>query len=298
MFIGNTFAGVSESLHFTATATDDITTIELKNMILDEMYATKTLLTRFNWKIPEEWDLYTHLHALFAEDLMAGNVSYAERIVAKIKIKKRLRGEFTWKTIIEKEINCNDDFEVEFYDYYNPAKVNVEYAYVAVIGGADTDFISVDVYSDFNSYFLCGKNVGYPLILDTSNTVEMNRNTTTITTLGRKYPYVISNGTAKYYAGTLSATFIELIDCDFDVVNGWKYRNSIDEFLSNGDAKIIKSFEGDMYMVNLIDNISRSENGHYQNISHQINWVECGNPYDIGDLYDNNFIDTDIDRGI
>ena len=49
-------------------------------------------------------------------------------------------------------------------------------------------------------------------------------------------------------------------------------------------------------MINLVGSLPRTINGHYQNISHQIEWVECGDPAAISDLYDYGFIDTDIDR--
>ena len=101
---------------------------------------------------------------------------------------------------------------------------------------------------------------------------------------------------ARYYSGTLAATFIEFKDDDYDVDNGWRYRNKIDEFLADGRAKILKTFEGNMYMVNIVGNLPRTVNEHYQNVSHQIEWVECGDPTMISDLYDNGFIDTDVDR--
>lgn len=296
MFLGYCFAGSDISIHSSPIIASDISTITLSNMILDELYVTKNVLLSFNWKIPVDWDFHTYLHALYHGDTYAGNITYSESIVQKIKIKKRYVGEFNWNTIYEKEIHSNEDFAIEFYDYYSPSKQMVEYAYVAIIGGAESTPISSSVQSEFESYFICDKDASYPMILDTANEVELNRSTSVIQTIGSKYPYVVTNGTMKYYSGTLTATFIELKDDDFDVAHGWVYRNQLDEFLSNGNAKIIKSFEGQMYMVNVIDNISRTDNGHYQNISQKINWVECGNPKDIGDLYDNGFITIDIDR--
>lgn len=299
MFTGNLFAGTDAAFAPTPVRQDDIVSFTLKNCVLDEIYATKDILIKFNWQIPKDWTFSTHLHALFKDDLYAGNVTYSESIVQKIKIKKRFEGEFNWKMIYEKEIHSNEDFAIEFYDYYNPSKRQVEYAYVAVIGGADSDSISTSVYSDFDSYFICEKNLSFPAILDTSNTVELNRESSTVKTLGRKYPFVVYHGSSYYYSGSLTATFIEPSESDrggFDTEHGWNYRNRIDQFLSNGKPKIIKSFEGDIYMVLVTGNIARTENGHYQNISQKIDWVECGDPTKIADLYDNGFIDTDEDR--
>ena len=49
-------------------------------------------------------------------------------------------------------------------------------------------------------------------------------------------------------------------------------------------------------MVNIVGNLPHTVNEHYQNVFHQIEWVECGDPTMISDLYDNGFIDTDVDR--
>lgn len=295
MFIG-TFASCPEALTGTGIKEEVFTTITLRNMILDELYATKDVLIKFNWNIPVDWTFNTHLHALFRNDLYAGNVTYSESIVQKVKIKKRFMGNFTWKTIYEKEIHSNEDFAIEFYDYLEPSNTDIEYAYVAVISNADMDTISTSVHSEFECYFMVGQKECFPLELDVENEVTFNRESKTISALGSKYPYVVSNGISQYYSGTLNATFIECKKCDFDVDNGWSYRNRIDQFLADGKAKILKSFEGDIYMVNIVGGFPRTKNGHYQNISHQIEWVETGDPTSIAGLYDNGFIDTDIDR--
>ena len=49
-------------------------------------------------------------------------------------------------------------------------------------------------------------------------------------------------------------------------------------------------------MVNVVNSLPRSNSGHPQLISHQIEWVECGDPTSTGDLYDNGFINTDSAR--
>lgn len=296
MFLGVSFSGTDVALSNTAAEESIINTFDISNMIIDEMYATKNVLLNFNWKIPDEWDFDTYLHSSFKGNTHAGNVQYSQGIVDKIKIKKRFKGDFTWKTIYEKEIHSSEDFIIDFYDYYEPSHKEIEYAYVAVVSNVDIDPISVSVYSEFDNYFICNKDVSYPMMLDVENTLTYNRESKTIVSPGRKYPYVINNGIARYYSGTMNVTFIELKDCEFDIENGWKYRNQIDEWLANGEAKILKSFEGDMWMVNIVGNIPRNNHEHYQYISHQIEWVECGDPNKVGDLYDHGFINTDVDR--
>ncbi len=297
MFLGTAFAGGVNALSNTTAVPSAISTITLSNMVLDEIYATKNVLVNFNWNIPDVWDWDTMLHAKYNGNTEAGNITYSKDVIQKVKIKKRYKGDFNWKTIYEQDVNEIEDLNINFYDQYSPAQTDVEYAYVAVIANTDMNTIYADVRSEFDCYFICDADVSYPMILDVENNVTYNRESQVIVSPGRKYPYVNHNGIAKYYSGTMTATFIKMDDnCQFDVTNGWKYRNQIDEFLTNGKAKIIKSFEGNMWMVNTSGSISRSVNGHYQNVAQSFEWVECGDPNSIGDLYDNGFIDTDVDR--
>lgn len=298
MFLGMSFASSNESISNTIGSKDTISTLMISNVKADELYATSKVLVRFDWNIPESWDLDTLLHAKYQNSIHAGNIAYSKDVVSSIKIKKRFVGDFEWKTIYEQEVNTSEDFIIEFYDYYEPSNRDIEYAYVMVVNSTDTETAKGQVKSEFTNYFICGTDgESYPMVLDVDNNITYNRESNIIKSPGNKYPYVNNNGITQYYSGTVTATFIQLDDdCKFDFDNSWKYRNEIDQFLANGEPKILKSFEGDIWLVNVVNSIPRTNNGHYQNISQQIEWVEAGSPFNIGDLYDNGFINTDVDR--
>lgn len=298
MFLGNSFAGSSSGIANMSVTNPVISNIKIKDVIVDELYATSNVLLKFDWQIPQDWALDTHLHATYEKNLHAGNVEYSTEVVTSVKIKKRFLGDFEWKTIYEQPVNTNDDFKIEFYDYYEPTGRIVEYAYILVVGGSDVESAISSVESKFYSYFICGpEGESYPMIVNLDNTITYNRKSNVIVSPGRKYPYVNNNGIAQYYSGRLNVSFIAMDgNCDLDMENAWKYRNEIDQFLANGESKILKSFEGDIWMVHVVNDIPRNNSGHYQLVDHQIEWVEAGSPFSIGDLYDNNFINTDIDR--
>ena len=166
MFLGTTLAGNIMAASNATASEELIKVLKFTNMIIDELYATRNILIQFDWQIPDEWDYNTHLHGKFQGNTHAGNVGYSEKNVDRIKIKKRLKGDFDWKTIYEKEIHSKDDFKIEFLDYYNASGQEYEYSYVAVIANTDSEAFSSSIYSDFDSYFICDKNESYPLILD------------------------------------------------------------------------------------------------------------------------------------
>ena len=136
MFLGVDFAGTNTALSNTTTTEAVINKFEITNCVVDEIYATQNVLLEFNWNIPDTWDFNTYLHGLFQGTAYAGNVDYSESAVEKVKIKKRFKGDFAWKTIYEKEIRSNEDFAIELWDYYEPSNREIEYAYVAVVAGA------------------------------------------------------------------------------------------------------------------------------------------------------------------
>lgn len=296
MFLGVTFAGDDTSASNSVVTNAEITNIQVSNVILDELYATGDVLLEFDWQIPDTWGFDTKLHALFQNNTYAGNVDFTESIVEKVKIKKRFKGDFIWKTLYEKEIHSKEDLDIQFWDYWEPSGREVEYAYVPVIGGADTEAVSATVKSEFDHYFMVDNEVSYPLILDVKNTTNYERQSSVITSPGSQYPYVNHNGKTRYYSGNMQVTFIELKDCQFDIEHGYEYRRKLDDWLTDGHAKIIKSMEGEMWMVQTYNGVTHTTNDHYQHVTSAFEWVECGDPTKIADLYDYGFIDTDVDR--
>lgn len=327
MFLGACLCGSSEDISGVPEPKPIINSMTFRNMYIDEVYVSNSVVDDLDvMKIPH-WDYSTVLHADFEEGINGGNITNSINTISAIKIKKRIKGEQTWKTIYIQEgsgeVNENgnktftaDDFNVSYIDYLEPSNTTVEYMYVPIfLNGTEEKDVNAEiaeVYSQFDSWFLVGQYEKdennnyiydvYPMIIDTSVTKQLNKQSSTVTTLYGQYPYVISNGNCRYYSGNAQATFIELCngrsEDDVDAENGWKYRNSIDQFLTNDMAKIMKSFEGDIFLIMVTDAVTHSQNGVYLNTSTSFNWTEIGDPMSIGDLYDNGFIDTEIDRGL
>lgn len=303
MFAGGTFAGYSGSISKTVIPQADIGKLEYKDVILDEIYVTKNILLGFNWQVSNEWDFDTYLHATFENSLHGGNVEFNKTTISAIKIKKRFVGDLQYKTIYERRIDPMDespDFSIEFYDFLEPSNKSIEYAYVYVTSedGKERYSATSIIDSKFDSYFICSPDgTIYPMIANVDNNVTLNRKTNLIESPGRKYPYVVRNGITKYYSGNLTVSFFEMDDnCKINTDNLWEFRREIDEFLSNGEPKLLKSFDGEIWMVDVVNNIARENSGHPSMVNHKIEWVEIGDPLSTGDLYDNGFINTDVDR--
>ena len=83
-------------------------------------------------------------------------------------------------------------------------------------------------------------------------------------------------------------------DGQYDVDNGWKYREDINDFLTDGKPKILKNFEGKIWIIYILeDTIDETQKDHYQNVVTSFDWNEAGDANNTADLYYNGFIDGD-----
>lgn len=310
MFLGISFARNSSSNDIVGhNATFNAVT--LANANFDDIYATKKDIPigEYDWTIPDDWDYDMIMKSNFNTNANAGNLDNSIDEIGGIKLKRRYPEDDNpvWETIFYREKKSIEDFDLNLMDYLEPSNKVVEYMFVPVFTNgadiADEKINAKSVISKFYETFLSDANMSYPAIVDVSNDPMLNVQKQVITTLGRKYPYVIRNGISQYHSGQMTVTFIPIncakaLDEQVDVENGWKYRNVLDKWLLNNDAKLIKTFEGDIYLVQLSGGTERHTNGHYQNVATSFNWAEVGDAFSVSDLYENGLINTDIDAEV
>lgn len=306
MFCGCTFTSSGDTLISHAPDSSTISSMVIKNAVFDEIYITTDVIntSSFDGFIPDGWTFNTRFHARFKNDLYGGNVSFNEDLVELIRIKKRTSKDSKFQTIFEKPIKTNEDFALEFLDYLEPVGT-VEYAYVPVISGGENKYIISTVESRFNSCFLVERGKSYPIILDHNYTETVNYETSQVRPLGRKFPITIINGDTGYRSGEIEGTFIEFANEEVNVRDSFDYRHMLYDFLTNSRPKIFKDLDGNLMMVHVSSNLSessrsycyRGSNGFYY-VKSKFSFVESGDAYKAGDLFDNDFIDTDVDRQV
>ena len=111
---------------------------------------------------------------------------------------------------------------------------------------------------------------------------------------GSKYPIIISNGLLSYDKGNVTGDILVLDNREnLDRMETVERLNAIKEFLGTTHAKVLKDFNGNIWLVSITDNIPVS---YYSEVGMgfaqvSFNWVEIGDALDSGDLYYNNLID-------
>ena len=290
MFMGLGYFGSGESISSTPTIVNDITYISISNGVYDELFGSDNSDINMN-DSAKIWDYDTRFYAKFQNDLLAGNVNYTADIVSSVRIKRRKKNEHTWLTLFEIPIKTNDDFQFELVDRYAQGSQDYYYALVPVLENVEGNINKNSITSIFNDYFILDRDISYPIIFNTSLNIEINRNVGVINTLGRKYPFVISNGISKYKIGSLEFALAQIVDCEIDVQNGFNYRTQFEEWITNNKPKILKDWTGKIYMIDITSSIP-IDYSFYELPSYQIQFTEIGDPLDAQDLYNNNFTDV------
>ena len=293
VFCGNAFCAAQHSLDFTTTYIDNITEVALQNGIFDDIYVTKNVNYDYTTEMPTEWDFDTIFWAKFEGDLLAGNVNFALEQVDSVLIKRQTVGTGNWITLFQIPIEDIEDFNFSRLDKYVRSDTEYEYALIPVLNGAEGEMNINSILCQFDGMFIMEKDITYGSLIDIVMSSAKNRPSATINTIDSKYPYVVTNGNNNYYSGTTSAVFIRsgTDPYDWNFYDSWKYREDLMEFLCNGKPKILKHFDGRMYLVKIVDSPSQDEstNNYYPVTS--FNWVEIGNAESSQDLYDNSLID-------
>ena len=293
MLLCGMFCGDNHSFDYSPTAVTTINNIKIQNGTFDELFGSTNSKINCD-ESSKVWNFDTRFYAKFQNDLFAGNVNFTADTVNAVRIKRRKKGTYEWDTLFEVPINTNDDFKFERFDRYARGNTEYEYTLVPVMSGIEGNLNTNSILSSFEGYYLIEKEVIYHLFLNTSISFTRNQNSTTVNTLGRKYPFQVVNGNSNYTSGELQGTFIDLgIDYELNTADGMRYRQEVDNFLTNGKPKILKDDEGRMWMVAIVDSIPQDFSQHWNMPIHTITWTEIGNCDDFDDMYDNNFIDVD-----
>jgi hypothetical protein len=106
-----------------------------------------------------------------------------------------------------------------------------------------------------------------------------------------KYPTIVRNTEANYEQITVNAQFfpIDEDDCSYIVDDDRRrieYNNAAKMFLRNGNSKIIKSCDGNIWLVYINTPPTDTAENDYQNRKISFGAVEIGDPNDEEDLFE------------
>lgn len=293
IFCGYNFCLDKDSLSPTPTNSQALNIITLTNGIIDYLGISKNVSDSYNTN-KFDWDYDTIMNAEFNGNLSAGNIDLIIDNISALRIKRKKKTEFNWITLKEIKVTKVDDLNFIYIDNFASARETYDYALVPVFGNEEGNYIINSVYSSFSGLFVVDKDNNIHLYQEWENNSKTQVQKMGIfEPFGEKYPTIIKNGKLNYKQGSVSAlaSVSNLPHVDVDLERN--HLDKINEFFSNGNAKILKDGNGNTYLVMITDDISQNDIKVLGNAVSSIsfNWVEIGDVNSQRDLYNNNLVD-------
>ena len=198
-----------------------------------------------------------------------------------------------WLTLYSQPITQSSDMDFTFIDFLNQYGKTYKYALVPLLtqtqSGVEVEVeggytVSDEVQSVFDGVFIadstgsqkCKANVGY-------GNVDMNQVVGSITPIGAKYPIIITNSQNQYHNGSISGTIVPddyYFNGNLSRIDMVKKRNELEQFLTNKRVKVIKDWNGNIWLVMIVGNVSCTFNNNYGMgiVNFSTNWTEVGDP--------------------
>lgn len=204
-----------------------------------------------------------------------------------------------WLTLYSQPITQASDMDFTFIDFLNQYGKTYKYALVPLLtqtqSGVEVEVeggytVSNEVQSVFDGVFIadstgsqkCKANVGY-------GNVDMNQVVGSITPIGAKYPIIITNSHNQYHNGSISGTIVPddyYFNGNLSRIDMVNKRNELEQFLTNKRVKVIKDWNGNIWLVMIVGNVSCTFNNTYGMgiVDFSTNWTEVGDPTNQEDL--------------
>ncbi|MEG1724460.1 MAG: hypothetical protein RR313_03630 [Anaerovoracaceae bacterium] len=287
--VGYNFLQDINALDPRPTSIQNITKTQIQNGIFDHINITRDITSAYSSSIPV-WDFLTILDCNFNGNIEGGNIGFALETLTDILVKRRIVGDFDWITLFDVPILAIEDLSFTKLDYFAKTGEKYEYAIVPVFNKTEGNYVTSTVDSKFSGTFICDTSSIYKFYagVQFGSGEQINR-TQVFEPLASQSPVVISNGAINYFKSSLTGSVfspLEMTDRELHALDNVAYKNKLINFLTKKRAKIIKDWNGNIYLVLIVDNIGISPNnsvgGRYNDIS--FNYVEVGNPNSQKDL--------------
>lgn len=300
-FVGYNFVQDINCLDPAPTSINAITTIQLQNGIFDMFHLTNNVTADYSPIEPTEWAYLDIILANFDGNINGGNVDFLLSYLTAIKVKKRIKGTFNWVTLKTVPINKIEDLKFVFTDYLGANNTEYEYALVPILNGAEGDYITNSIVSQFNGVFLCDKDTIYKYYAGISyGGGKQVKKVGVFEPFGSKYPVVVSNAYTNYHSGSISGTILpkdyeetRVLDRQAIVQQGQELMT----FITNNGAKVLKDWNGNLWVIMPIGEPTTTYNNNWGmgKIDINFDYVEVGDINSESDLMSLGLIEPTVD---
>lgn len=257
-FLGYNFSSDKDALNQAPTNCVNITQTRIQNGVYDHINVTRDVKSPMTTEIPTIWQFLTILNATLNGNIDGGNIDFALDEITSIKVKRRVKGTFGWTTIKDIPIHTNKDLTFELFDHFNQHAVEYEYAFVPMLQGVEGNYIVGSVLSELNGVFICDADTIYKFYANTQiNNLEQVQKVGVFEPLGRKFPIVVANAKTNYAMASFTGTVLHSEyekTRTIDSLAMQKTQKVLQQFLTNKKAKILKDWNGNIWLICVVGN--------------------------------------------
>ena len=263
----------SSDATYALSETLDILTV--CNGVFDELGLSLSVNTPYSTDIPSSDRgaiLTIHFNGS-VENSVTGNYT-------KMVLKHRNSSTSLWDSIKEVEIPNDSIRQMNYNDFFVPQGIVQEYSLTLYEGTTPSDPYVIGVTPEWKRVFLSDKNENYKLnyavIYSNHN---QNIQNGVLMPIGATYPIVIQNANGNYRSGSLQ---FKVLGYQFDIdrtlnrASITNQTNDILKFLTNGKAKCIKDYNGNIFICKVINSPQVSYDANWGNgiTTISFDWVE------------------------
>ena len=254
---------------------DNLFSLKFGNGIFDELDITTDVTLPYTTDIPS-YDGTTIISLSFKGNIDT-NIPHYDKAVLKRKESEA----FTWLDLQEIYITePNVPYYIDYNDGFIPTGIKQTYALVTYIGGAESEYYTIEVTPQWGKVFISEKDkrfgLNYAVIYSNHN---QNIQNGVLMPIGAQYPIVIQNANGNYRSGSLQ---FKVLGYQFEVDKRLsrpsivQQTNDILAFLTNGKAKCIIDYNGNIFVVKVINSPQISYDSNWGNgiATISFDWVE------------------------
>lgn len=260
----------------------EMTKILIGNGIFDHLNITKDTSISYTTALPT-WDDNSIVDINFN-----GNLNATPHNYNKLVLKRKDDTLLNWMNLSEVDVLDNVRTYIDFNDSFIPTGITQNYALVLYENNVPSEYHTVDITPHWSKYFLSDKDtrfvLNYAVIYSNHN---QNIQNGVFMPIGATYPIIVQNGEGNYRSGSLQFKVLGYqyeIDKRLDRVSIAQQTQDILKFLTNGKAKCLTDFNGNIFIMKVINSPQISYDANWGNgiTTISFDWVEQGkyNDYD------------------
>jgi hypothetical protein len=182
-----------------------------------------------------------------------------------------------------------------FVDYTASDDQEYEYALVPVFDGNEGNYLIVTAKSQFDGVFITDGTDIYKFYADVAyGNFQQTQKVNAHEPFGRKYPVIVSNAATNYMAGSMSGMvlagdYLKTGKIDRKAIAA--ERDTLLKFLTNKKPKILKDWNGNIWMVAIVDNpsVTYYDGSGMGLMNVSMTFMEVGDATNVNDLAANGF---------